>query len=72
MLHKVSGKNRCEVCATFLLTKLGGMWYNENSGARERAPAVANPNKPFLLEEPLDRKRVYHLTVMAVGLTSTT
>jgi hypothetical protein len=41
MLHKVSGKNRCEVCATFLLTKLGGMWYNEISGARERAPAVA-------------------------------
>ena len=41
MLHKVSGKNWGKICATFLLTKLRGMWYNESSGARERAPAGA-------------------------------
>ena len=46
MLHKASGKNRGEVCATFFLTKLGGMWYNENSGARERAPAAQTPISP--------------------------
>lgn len=46
MLHKVSGKNRCEVCADCPLTKMGGMWYNENSGACERAPAAQTPISP--------------------------
>jgi hypothetical protein len=60
MLHKVSGKNRGEVCATFLLTKLGGMWYNENSGARERAPAAQTPISPPYWESPW-KKEVFKL-----------
>ena len=50
MLHKVSGKNWGEICATFLLTKLPGMWYNESSGALERAPAGAITPTGFCME----------------------
>jgi len=29
------------------LDKLAGWWYNENSGAQDRAPAGANKKEPF-------------------------